>query len=144
MGWKPLDLTLNNCLGSTLLRVAHITVCTCIFLECISNSSVFPSCSQADWDFLASFDFYYGFSVTWRGMEVSSVPIPIKPLWGAVSVHHCLDQTRHSYWLQLLCQGKGEIIIVSLQTRLKYLSSNVKRSKYGINYSNRFAQKKSN
>lgn len=44
--------------------------------------------------------------------------------------------------MRLLSGEKGEIIIVSLQTRVKYLSSNVKRSKYGINYSNRFAQKR--
>lgn len=73
--------------------------------------------------------------------RTASVVILLKPSWDT-SLSSPLPWTNIASLLHLLSWEQGEIIIVSLQTRVKYLSSNVKRSKYGINYSNRFAQKR--
>lgn len=72
-GLKTTGLNLEQLLGIYFAQGCPHHCVHVYFLECISSCSVFPSCSQADWDFLASFDFHHGFSVTWRGMEVWSL-----------------------------------------------------------------------
>lgn len=130
-----------ECSKFALVRAAHIIVYT-QFVERVFSSLVFPLCKQANGDFLAAFAFHRAPWFTSKETELQRQLgcHSLKPSWDAALVHRCHGQT--ALLLHLLNRGKGEIIIVSLQTRLKYLSSNVKRSKYGINYSNRFAQKR--